>query len=239
MSSSIPDPGARHGEPDTSDPTYRRAYGRINALVVVGEGLADRHFRLLARAIPDGAEELRRLAAMEGRHARDFVGCAAQLGIRPALDQAMELFAPLHGLFLSCDRAGDVAGCLTLQGLIVECFAMAAYRAYLPVADAEARVVTAEVLADEAHHLHYGEVWLRQRFPVVRERVAAVSRRALPIALAILEAVRPELEAIGMDAAALVADFVWLFQQALEAIGFTPAEGRRLLASTLAALQPG
>jgi len=42
--------------PDTSCPTYRQAYGRINALVSVGEGLADRHFRLLATAAVLAAE---------------------------------------------------------------------------------------------------------------------------------------------------------------------------------------
>ena len=66
-------PGLGSG-PDLESPSYRHAYGRINGLVVVGEGLADRHFRRLARAIPEDAALLRRLAAMEGRHARDFVG---------------------------------------------------------------------------------------------------------------------------------------------------------------------
>jgi fatty aldehyde decarbonylase len=219
--------------PDTSCPTYRQAYGRINALVIVGEGLADRHFRLLARAIPEDGDLLRQLAAMEGRHARDFVGCGTHLGIRPTIDLARRLFAPLHALFLACDRAGDLAGCITLQGLIVECFAMAAYQTYLPVADAYATPITAAVLADEAQHLDYGEYWLRSRFPAAKTGVEAVSRLALPITLRILETVRADLAAIGIEPAVLVAEFVVLFQEALGRIGFDPAGARRLLAGAL------
>ena len=50
---------------DFTSPNYRAAYSRINGLVVVGEGLADRHFRLLARAIPEDQQELERLAAAD------------------------------------------------------------------------------------------------------------------------------------------------------------------------------
>lgn len=44
-------------------PAYRDAYSRINALVVVGEGLADSHFRLLAGLLPEDGEDLLRVAA--------------------------------------------------------------------------------------------------------------------------------------------------------------------------------
>ena len=110
MTTTIPDPNAA---------SYRDAYSRINGLVVVGEGLADRHFRLLSRAIPEDRQELERLAAMEGRHAKAFVGCGRHLGVKPDLGLARQLFAPLHGLFLERDRHGDLAGCLVIQGLAI------------------------------------------------------------------------------------------------------------------------
>jgi fatty aldehyde decarbonylase len=198
--------------------------------VVVGEGLADRHFRRLARAIPEDAALLRRLAAMEGRHARDFVGCSNHLGIQPAFSFAQRQFAPLHRLFRACEQRGDLAGCLTLQCLIVECFALAAYRCYLPVADPDAALVTAAVLRDEAEHLDYGERWLAERFSEARESVGALCGSALPITLAILQAVRPDLEVMGIDPIALVAEFLVLLQEALGRIGFGPDAIRRLLA---------
>jgi fatty aldehyde decarbonylase len=116
----------------------------------VGEGLADRHFRKLAQLLPEDGDELWRLAAMEAGHAVDFVGCGRQLAIRPDLPLARRLFAPLHGLFNEALSAADPVGALVIQCLIVASFAVAAYRCYLPVADAHAAPITAAVLADEA-----------------------------------------------------------------------------------------
>ncbi|MFN5116682.1 MAG: long-chain fatty aldehyde decarbonylase [Cyanobacteriota bacterium] len=63
-------------------PAYREAYSRINSMVIVGEGLADLNFRRLALLLPAERNELLRLAAMEARHARDFLLCGRNLGIR-------------------------------------------------------------------------------------------------------------------------------------------------------------
>jgi heme oxygenase len=66
---------------------------------------SDRHFRLLARAIPEDREELIRLGAMEGRHARDVTSCGSTLGVRPDVALAKRLFAPLHAA--ACHRTVD------------------------------------------------------------------------------------------------------------------------------------
>jgi fatty aldehyde decarbonylase len=136
---------------------YRDAYSRINALVIVGEGLADSHFRLLAGLLPEDRDDLMRLAAMEGRHARDFAGCGKELGIRPDLPLAQRLFAPLHRLFREAVRTGDRVSALVIQCLIVESFAVAAYRCYQPLADAFAAPIIQSVLTDEAEQLEYGD----------------------------------------------------------------------------------
>ena len=223
---------------DPSSPAYLDAYSRINGVVVVGEGLADRHFRLLGRAIPEDGPELDRLAAMEGRHAAAFVGCGRNLGVKPDVGLARQLFAPLHALFLEYDREGDLPACLVIQGLIVECFAVAAYRHYLPVADAYAAPITAAVINDEGEHLGYAEQWLRARITagdqVVAASVAEASRRALPVTLGILHHVADDLTAIGMDPIEVLASFSELYQQALEAIGFEAAAARRILAGAAA-----
>lgn len=215
--------------PDYSSAAYLGAYSRINAMVIVGEGLADRHFRLLADAIPEDAESLQVLAAMEGRHARDFVGCGVHLGVKPDFPPARSLFAPLHALFLEASRAGDRVTCLVIQCLIVESFAVAAYRCYLPVADAYAKPITAEVLKDEALHLSYGEDWLRPRFQEVAEEVVACCRRAVPVALSMLERLKFDLETIGIAPVELVGEFMACFQESLVAIGFSPARCRQVL----------
>ncbi len=204
-------------------------------MVIVGEGLADRHFRLLADAIPEDAERLQVLAAMEGRHARDFVGCGVHLGVKPDVPLARTLFAPLHALFLEASRAGDRVACLVIQCLIVESFAVAAYRCYLPVADVYARPITAEVLKDEALHLTYGEDWLRPRFQAVAEEVVACCRRALPVVLGMLERLKPDLDTIGIAPVELMGEFIACFQESLVAIGFNPAHSRRVLSELAAA----
>lgn len=220
--------------PDWTSPAYLDAYSRINGMVIVGEGIADRHFRLLADAIPEDRDELHRLAAMEGRHAKDFVSCGRNLGIKADMGLAKRLFAPLHTLFLECNSCGDLPSCLVIQGLVVECFALAAYGLYLPVADSYAARITSAVVSDEGEHLCYAETWLSQRFLSVEAEVAAVTKRALPLTTAILKELWPDLQAIGVDPEELFASFTSLFQQALERVGFEAPAARRLLASAAA-----
>lgn len=219
--------------------TYCDAYSRINAMVIVGEGLADRHFRLLADALPDDRQELERLAAMEGRHARDFVGCGRNLGIRPDLPLARRLFAPLHGLFRQAIHQGDRVIALVIQCLIVESFAVAAYRRYLPVADAEAVPITTAVLADEDEHLDFGERWLAAWYPEVAAPITACCEQAVPVAMAMLSSLRDDLSVIGIDPTELVAEFVSRFQEALVSIGFEPRQARGLMARLLGRVAVG
>ncbi len=231
-----PEPRIRKpGRPHTDSEAYRQAYGRINGVVVVGETLAHHHFRLLARAIPADGAELLRLGQMEGNHARELSECARNLGVRPDIRLAKQLFAPLHQLFRQCDERGDITGCVVIQCLIVECFAVAAYRNYLPVADAFARPITAAVLADESEHLDSGEVWLKQRFAAVQAAVSTICLQALPTTLAILRALVDDMRVIGMDPYELVASFGEGFQQSLETIGFGSSEAARLLRRAMAA----
>ncbi len=212
-------------------PAYRDAYGRINAMVIVGEGLAYRHFRLLAAAFPEQARELKHLAAMEAGHARAFVGCGLHLGIQPELALARSLFAPLHGLFLEARAQADRVGQVVIQCLIVECFAVAAYSAYLPVADAYAQPITARVMADEGKHLDFGERWLRPQIVAVGGTVIAWCTRAIPVILAILSPLRADVIAIGMDPGELVGEFSALLSESLGRIGLSPEQVRRLLAA--------
>ena len=221
--------------PDTDSEAYRQAYGRINGVVVVGETLAHHHFRRLARAIPADGAELLRLGQMEGNHARELSACARNLGVRPDIRLAKQLFAPLHQLFRQCDERGDITGCVVIQCLIVECFAVAAYRNYLPVADAFARPITATVLEDESQHLDYGELWLKQRFAAVQAAVSSICLQALPTTLTILRALVDDMRVIGMDPYELVASFGEGFQESLEAIGYGSSEAARLLRRAMAA----
>lgn len=216
-------------KPNFASPAYRNAYSRINGMVIVGEGLADRHFRRLAALLPEDRDELLRLGAMEARHAADFVGCGRNLGVRPDSGLARRLLTPLHNQFVAAERRGDLVSCLVIQCLLIECFAVAAYRLYLPVADPYAEPITAAVMADEAEHLNYGEAWLRPRDAEVAPAVEACVEQALPVALGMVQILRDDLRVIGIDPAELIAEFVVGFQASLEAIGWPESKARRLL----------
>jgi fatty aldehyde decarbonylase len=231
MSATTPASGTTfaYDSPAYDSPAYRQAYSRINGMVVVGEGLADRHFRRLAELLPHDREELLRLGAMEARHARDFVGCGRNLGVKADAGLAQRLLAPLHRQFQQAEARGDLVSCLVIQCLIIECFAVAAYRLYLPVADPYAAPITAAVMADEREHLNYGEQWLRPRFAAVADQVEACARQAVPVALGMLQELRGDLATIGIEPSALVAEFMVLLQESLQAVGFSPEAARRLV----------
>ena len=127
-------------------------------------------------------------------------------------------------------RTEDRVSALVIQCLIVESFAVAAYRCYKPVADPFAAPIIAAVLTDEAEHLAYGGHWLAAWFPEVAAPIAACCERALPIVLAMLHSVRDDLSAIGIDPADLVGEFVGGFQAAIEMVGFPPSQARALVA---------
>ena len=79
---------------DYSSEAYRQAYALINGVVIMGENHADHHFRLLADAIPADREELLALAAMEARHAREFVVVAAISRCRPTFPWLANFSSP-------------------------------------------------------------------------------------------------------------------------------------------------
>lgn len=214
---------------DYGNPAYLEAYRRINGLVIVGEAMADRHFRRLATLIPEDHRELGRLAAMEARHAADFVGCGRQLGVRADVGLAQRLLAPLHQQFRQAAGRGDLVSALVIQCLLIESIAVAAYRLYLPVADPYAEPITRAVLADEAEHLNYGETWLRSRHPQVSGAVTTCLEQALPVALELMQVLTTDLRMIGIDPLELLSEVLGGMQESLLAIGWTAAEARRLL----------
>ncbi|HJN34028.1 MAG TPA: long-chain fatty aldehyde decarbonylase [Prochlorococcus sp.] len=222
--------------PNYASDSYLDAFSRINGLVIIGEGIACRHFRYLARAIPDDRDELLRLADMEARHASDFVGCANNLKVKPDLTLAKRLFQPLHDLFLSCERDENIAGCLTIQGVIVECFALAAYQNYLPVADSYASPITAAVIDDESLHLSYAERWLKLNLTDAKTIVVEISRKALPIALAILKTLAGDMRKISIEPEEIVASFSEGFKQSMESIGLSSKEVNPILIRAVASI---
>lgn len=222
-------------EMDYRSPTYKDAYSRINAIVIEGEQEAYDNYLSLTKLLPEYEADLNRLAKMESRHKKGFQACGRNLEVTPDMDFAREFFADLHGNFKKAAEEGKLVTCLLIQSLIIECFAIAAYNIYIPVADDFARKITEGVVQDEYTHLNFGEEWLKANFGASKAELEEANRQNLPIVWKMLNQVADDADVLGMEKAALVEDFMIQYGEALENIGFNKRELVRLSMHGLAA----
>jgi fatty aldehyde decarbonylase len=220
---------------DFHSDTYRDAYSRINGIVIEGEQEAHENYIRLAEMIPNHKDDLLRLSKMEAKHRKGFEACARNLSVTPDLDFANRFFASLHQNFQAAASENKVAACLVIQSLIIECFAIAAYNIYIPVADDFARKITEGVVKDEYSHLNFGEVWLKENFESTKEEVEAANRQNLPIVWRMLNEVEKDAKVLNMEKEALVEDFMIQYGEALSNIGFTTRDIMKMSAYGLVA----
>lgn len=221
---------------DFQSPTYKDAYSRINAIVIEGELEAHANYKRLAELIPDTAEDLIGLAKMENRHMKGFQACGRNLEVTPDMPFATEFFADLHRNFQEAAAEGRIVTCLLIQSLIIECFAIAAYNIYIPVADDFARKITEGVVKDEYLHLNFGEEWLKANFEASKAELEEANKQNLPIVWRMLNQVEDDARELGMEKEALVEDFMISYGEALSNIGFGPRDIMRMSAHGLSAI---
>ena len=220
---------------DFHSETYKDAYSRINAIVIEGEQEANQNYVKLAELLPDDHDQLLGLAKMENRHKKGFEACGRNLKVEPDLDFAREFFSNLHGNFQVASAQGNIVTCLLIQSLIIECFAIAAYNIYIPVADDFARKITEGVVKDEYSHLNFGEEWLKANFEDSKAELEQANRDNLPLVWKMLNQVEDDASVLGMDKDALVEDFMIQYGEALGNIGFSTRDIMRMSAMGLAA----
>ncbi len=222
-------------EIDFTSESYKDAYSRINAIVIEGEQEAHENYLKLAELLPEHKDELIRLSKMENRHKKGFEACGRNLQVTPDMEFAQQFFAELHQNFQQAAAEGKVVTCLLIQSLIIECFAIAAYHIYIPVADDFARKITEGVVKDEYTHLNFGEVWLKDHFAESKAELEEANRQNLPIVWKMLNQVEDDAETMAMEKEALVEDFMIQYGEALSNIGFKTGEIMRLSAYGLRA----
>ncbi len=226
---------AASSEIDFHSDTYKDAYSRINAIVIEGEQEAHENYIRLAEMLPEQKDELIGLSKMESRHKKGFEACGRNLQVTPDLQFAREFFAGLHQNFQQAAASGGVVTCLLIQSLIIECFAIAAYNIYIPVADDFARKITEGVVKDEYSHLNFGEVWLKNHFEDAKAELEQANRQNLPLVWKMLHQVEDDAHTLAMEKEALIEDFMIQYGEALSNIGFTTRDIMRLSAYGLAA----
>ena len=215
--------------------TYRDAYSRINAIVIEGEAEAYSNYLQLGELLPDLKEDFTRLAKMEDRHKKGFTACGKNLNVTPDMGFAHTFFAELHGNFQKAFAVGDIVTCLLIQSLIIECFAIAAYNIYIPVADPFARKITEGVVKDEYMHLNFGEDWLQEHFEDSKVSLEQANRQNLPIVWKMLNQVEADAKVLGMEKEALVEDFMIQYGESLDKIGFSTRDIMKMSAMGLVA----
>ena len=226
---------AAESEIDFQSEIYKDAYSRINAIVIEGEQEAYENYIKLAEMLPESKDELIRLSKMESRHKKGFEACGRNLQVTPDLQFAREFFSGLHQNFQDAAAEGKVVTCLLIQSLIIECFAIAAYNIYIPVADDFARKITEGVVKDEYSHLNFGEVWLKENFTQSKAELEDANRQNLPIVWRMLNKVEKDAHTLAMEKEALVEDFMIQYGEALSNIGFTTRDIMRMSAYGLTA----
>lgn len=215
--------------------TYKDAYSRINAIVIEGEQEAHENYIKLAEMLPDYKDELIGLSKMESRHKKGFQACGRNLDVTPDMEFAQQFFSKLHQNFQDAAAANKVVTCLLIQALIIECFAIAAYNIYIPVADPFARKITEGVVKDEYSHLNFGEAWLGKHFKESKTELEQANRQNLPLVWKMLNQVEKDAHVLAMEKEALVEDFMISYGEALSNIGFSTGEIMRMSAYGLTA----
>ncbi|MBC7824509.1 MAG: aldehyde oxygenase (deformylating) [Candidatus Parcubacteria bacterium] len=219
---------------DFHSETYKDAYSRINAIVIEGEQEAHENYHSLGGLLPDQKDQLVGLAKMESRHKKGFEACGRNLKVTPDLEFARQFFSPLHENFQTAAAENKIVTCLLIQSLIIECFAIAAYNIYIPVADDFARKITEGVVKEEYLHLNFGEEWLKANFETSKAELEEANRANLPIVWKMLNQVDADAKVLGMEREALVEDFMIQYGEALNNIGFTTRDIMRMSAYGLA-----
>ncbi|HEY9858722.1 MAG TPA: aldehyde oxygenase (deformylating) [Candidatus Obscuribacterales bacterium] len=222
-------------EIDFHSAAYKDSYSRVNAIVIEGEQEAHENYLKLAEMLPDNRDQLVSLAKMENRHKKGFEACGRNLKVTPDMDFARQFFSDLHGNFQIAAANNQVVTCLLIQSLIIECFAIAAYNIYIPVADDFARKITEGVVKDEYSHLNYGEEWLKANFETAKAELETANRQNLPLVWRMLNQVADDAQILGMEKEALVEDFMIQYGEALSNIGFSTRDIMRMSAYGLTA----
>ncbi|HBW56465.1 MAG TPA: aldehyde oxygenase (deformylating) [Oscillatoriales bacterium UBA8482] len=220
---------------DFQSETYKDAYSRINAIVIEGEQEAYDNYIKLGAMLPDQQENLAGLAKMEMRHKKGFQSCGRNLAVTPDMEFARDFFASLHQNFQDAAAESKLVTCLLIQSLIIECFAIAAYYIYIPVADDFARKITEGVVKDEYMHLNFGEEWLKANFETSKAELEDANRQNLPLIWRMLNQVADDAHILGMEKEALVEDFMIAYGEALSNIGFSTRDIMRMSAYGLTA----
>lgn len=155
------------GNQSTATPsTKEQSMAQLMGLAVFGEKAAAKNYSLIAQLLPPYASILNKFAAMEAKHAADFLEISQVNHVLPdkafadrelgyLIDQVEEYFAKK-----------DHESLMILQGFIVESLAIATYEPFIDIADEYpgSREAVKRILQEEFYHVDWITRYLRLQY---------------------------------------------------------------------------
>jgi fatty aldehyde decarbonylase len=135
----------------------------VLAQAVTGELVAALNYEALAGICnePDEKAEALEHAESEKGHAARFTAAGRDLGIAVAADVYALHWKRMRSAFMSRVRAADFVGCLLVQEVMLESFAVAAYQQIAEAAPGKLGRTFAAIATEEAEHIDHAVGMLR------------------------------------------------------------------------------
>jgi fatty aldehyde decarbonylase len=146
--------------PVDRSPDYLRLLTFVVSNARAGELMAIDNYSDMVRLLPDADSKLETVhqALEESKHVVVLDNLARTIGFGIDLGLVEPQWRDVRERFVASVHAGDLAGCLIIQDLMVETLAIALYRTFASASnfDAETSRVASKLLADELEHLDMG-----------------------------------------------------------------------------------
>jgi fatty aldehyde decarbonylase len=146
----------------TNEQTYH-VWRDVLAQAVTGELVAALNYEALAgicAQLDEKAEALEHAESEKG-HASRFIAAGRDLGVEVAADVYALYWKRMRSAFMSRVRGVDFVGCLLVQEVMLESFAVASYQQIAEVAPGKLGRTFAAIATEEAEHIDHAVGMLR------------------------------------------------------------------------------
>ncbi len=135
----------------------------VLAQAVTGELVAAMNYAALAEICddPEEAGEAREHAAVERAHAAAFAAAGRKIGVDVVSNVDGKHWKRLREAFMRCVAERDTIGCLIVQEIMLESFALASYTRVAKVAPGSLGRVFGAIAADEQEHADHAMAILK------------------------------------------------------------------------------
>ncbi|HEY5407493.1 MAG TPA: long-chain fatty aldehyde decarbonylase, partial [Ginsengibacter sp.] len=124
---------------------------------ITGELIGMSNFASLADSIDDIHEKLECVehANCERGHAEGFMSIAKQFNLKPAINMKGYYWNAVRECFLKYAKAKDFIGCLIIQEVILECFAVSMYNDVGNALNNEIGEIFSAISTEEKEHIEH------------------------------------------------------------------------------------